>query len=35
MRIREFANDEDGYIRLDTVQRLFNLDTSEEGNEEK
>jgi glutamyl-tRNA reductase len=33
--IREFANDEDGYIRLDTVQRLFNLDTSEEGNEEK
>ena len=35
VRIREFANDEDGYIRLDTVQRLFNLDTSEEGNEEK
>ena len=35
VRIREFANDEDGYIRLDTVQRLFNLDTSEESNEEK
>ena len=26
VQIREFANDDDGYLRLDTVRRLFNLD---------
>ncbi len=35
VQIREFANSEDGYMRLDTVKRLFNLDTAEDGNEEK
>ena len=26
VQIRELANDDDGYLRLDTVRRLFNLD---------
>ena len=26
VQIREFANDDDGYLHLDTVRRLFNLD---------
>jgi len=32
VQIREFANDDEGYVRLDTVRRLFRLDTeAEEG----
>ena len=30
VQIREFANVEDGYIRLDTVRRLFGLNSGEE-----
>ena len=31
VQIREFANDDEGYVRLDTVRRLFQLgDLSEE-----
>jgi len=30
VQVREFANAEDGYIRLDTVRRLFDLGTGEE-----
>ena len=32
-QIREFANDEDGYVRLDTVRRLFQLDDLSEEDE--
>ena len=28
VQIREFANDDDGYVRLDTVRRLFDLDSA-------
>lgn len=32
VQIREFANDDEGYVRLDTVRRLFRLDAeAEEG----
>ena len=30
VQLREFANAEDGYIRLDTVRRLFDLDLGED-----
>ncbi len=30
VQIREFANDDEGYVRLDTVRRLFRLDEAEE-----
>ena len=30
VQIREFANDDDGYLRLDTVRRLFKLDDEEQ-----
>jgi glutamyl-tRNA reductase len=30
VQLREFANAEDGYIRLDTVRRLFGLDAGED-----
>jgi len=30
VQVREFANAEDGYIRLDTVRRLFDLGADEE-----
>lgn len=30
VKIREFANDDDGYLRLDTVRRLFKLDDEEQ-----
>lgn len=33
VQIREFANDDEGYVRLDTVRRLFRLD--DESEEEK
>ena len=32
-QIREFANNEDGYVRLDTVRRLFQLDDLSEEDE--
>jgi len=30
VQIRQFANDDEGYVRLDTVRRLFRLDEAEE-----
>ena len=30
VQIRDLANREDGYIRLDTVRRLFHLDESQD-----
>ena len=30
VQIREFANDDEGYVRLDTVRRLFRLDDEAE-----
>ena len=31
VQIRQFANEDEGYIRLDTVRRLFDLDAGDEG----
>ena len=31
VQIRQFANEDEGYIRLDTVRRLFDLDAADEG----
>ena len=33
VQIREFANDDEGYVRLDTVRRLFRLDAEAEEEE--
>ena len=33
VQIREFANDDEGYVRLDTVRRLFRLDDKAEEEE--
>ena len=35
VQMREFANTEDGYIRLDTVSRLFGLNADEEPEESR
>ena len=35
VQVREFANTEDGYIRLDTVRRLFGLNADEEPEESR
>jgi len=34
VQIRELANEEDGYIRLDTVRRLFGLDAGDDAEEQ-
>jgi len=34
VQVRQFANDDDSYIRLDTVRRLFDLNNGANGSTE-